>query len=76
MKIVIDIPEELYKTIKENRYIYEEDMEEVALSILSGTPLPDENEGTRYDCCYWNSDDKYCYLTGKDHCPSDCGDYD
>lgn len=40
MKIVIDILEEIYKEIKENRYIYEEDVEEVALSILCGTPLP------------------------------------
>lgn len=40
MKIVIDIPEELYKTIKKQGYIYEEEVEDVALSIIGGTPLP------------------------------------
>lgn len=40
VKIVISIPEEIYKEIKKNRYIYEEEVEEVALSILCGTSLP------------------------------------
>ena len=40
MKVVINIPEELYETIKKNRYIYEEDVEEVAVSIIGGVPLP------------------------------------
>lgn len=40
MQIVIDIDEELYKKIKKNCYIYEEEVESVALSIIGGTPLP------------------------------------
>jgi hypothetical protein len=40
MQIVIDIDEELYKTIKKNGYIYEEEVENVALSVIGGTPLP------------------------------------
>lgn len=40
MQIVIDIDEELYKKIKKNCYIYEEEVESVALSIIGGTKLP------------------------------------
>lgn len=40
MQIVIDIDEELYKKIKKNGYIYEEEVESVALSIIGGTKLP------------------------------------
>lgn len=40
MLIVIDIGEELYKKIKKNGYIYDEEVEKVALSIIGGAPLP------------------------------------
>jgi hypothetical protein len=40
MQIVIDIDDELYKRIKKNCYIYEEEAEKVALSIIGGIPLP------------------------------------
>lgn len=40
MQIVIDMNEELYKRIKKNCYIYEEESESVALSIIGGAPLP------------------------------------
>lgn len=40
MQIVIDIDEELYKKIKKNCYIYEEEAESVALSIIGGIKLP------------------------------------
>ena len=40
IELVIKISEELYKTIKKNGYIYEEEVEDVALSIIGCTPLP------------------------------------
>jgi hypothetical protein len=40
MQIVIDMDEELYKRIKKNCDIYEEEIESVAFSIIGGTPLP------------------------------------
>lgn len=40
MQIVIDMDEELYKKIKKNCYIYEEEIESVAFSIIGGTVLP------------------------------------
>lgn len=43
MQIVIDIDEELYKKIKKNGYIYEEEAESVAFSIIGGTVLPEEH---------------------------------
>lgn len=41
MQIVIDMDEELYKRIKKNCYIYEEEAEKVALSIIGGAKLPE-----------------------------------
>ena len=40
IELVIKIRKELYETIKKNGYIYEEEVEDVALSIMSGTLLP------------------------------------
>ena len=40
MKVVIDIDKELYKKIKKNGYIYREEAESVAFSIIGGIPLP------------------------------------
>jgi len=40
MEIVIKIDDNIYKSIKNNGCIYEEENEEVALSIIGGTPLP------------------------------------
>ena len=40
MQIVIDMDEELYKRIKKNCYIYEEEVESVAFSIIGGATLP------------------------------------
>lgn len=39
MKLIIDIPEEEYKNICENGYIYDEDNEYIAKVIANGTPL-------------------------------------
>ena len=43
MQIIIDIDDNIYKSIKNNGCIYEEENEEVALSIIGGTPLPKED---------------------------------
>lgn len=40
MQIVIDIDKELYKKIKKNCYIYEDEAEKVAFSIIGSIPLP------------------------------------
>lgn len=39
MQIIIDINDDLYKSIKDNCYIYEEEAEEIAFSIIGGIPL-------------------------------------
>lgn len=39
MKLIIDIPEEEYKNICENGYIYDEDNEYIAKVIANGIPL-------------------------------------
>jgi hypothetical protein len=40
MQIVIDIPEEIYKDIVKNGFIYDEDNEIVTHVIKNGIPLP------------------------------------
>ena len=40
MEIVIDIDDNIYKSIKNNCYVYQEEAEEVALSIIGGITLP------------------------------------
>lgn len=40
MKIVIKIPEDTYKDIIKNGFIYDEDNEVVTHAIKNGTPLP------------------------------------
>lgn len=40
MKIVIDIPEELYRDVVKNRFIYDEDGEVITHAIINSTPLP------------------------------------
>ena len=57
MQIVIEIDEELYKRIKKNCYIYEEENESVALSIIGGTPLP-KGHGRLIDADYLREDFK------------------
>ena len=39
MKLIIDIPEDIYKDIIENGFIYDEDNEIVTDVIKDGTPL-------------------------------------
>ena len=57
MQIVIDIDEELYKKIKKNGYIYEEENENVAFSIIGGVKLP-EGHGRLIDADYLREDFK------------------
>lgn len=40
MKIVVDIPEELYKHIKNDNVYYLEDGEDLYTIVKNGTPLP------------------------------------
>ena len=42
MKLIIDIPEDIYKNIVKNGFIYDEDNEIVTYVIKNGTPLPKE----------------------------------
>ena len=44
MKIVIDIPEYMYKDIKNCGYVYPEHAEDLASYIINGTPLPEGAE--------------------------------
>lgn len=43
MQIFIDIPEEIYKDIVKNGFIYDEDNEIVTHVIKNGTPLPEHH---------------------------------
>lgn len=45
MQITIDIPEVLYKAIKKCGYIYEDNVEDVALSIIGGKQLSQRYRG-------------------------------
>ena len=40
MKIVIEVPEELYRDVVKNRFIYDEDGEVITHAIINSTPLP------------------------------------
>lgn len=42
MKMVIDIPYIIYKDICDNRYIYDEDSEDIAKAIKNGAPIEPE----------------------------------
>lgn len=44
MKIVIDIPEDDYKAICDNGYIFDEDSEGIAKAIKNGTPVSTEGD--------------------------------
>ena len=40
MQIVIDLPEETYRDVVKNGFIYDEDNEVLSYAIIKGTPLP------------------------------------
>ena len=65
MKIVIDIPEELYRDVVKNRFIYDEDGEVITHAIINSTPLPEHHgrlidaNALKMDCGYSNYDGYY-----------------
>lgn len=59
MQIVIDLPEETYRDVVKNGFIYDEDNEVISHSIINGTPLP-EGHGDLIDRKLALSDDGSC----------------
>lgn len=41
VKLIVELPKEIYQDVIKNRYIYEEDVEYIAEAIRKATPLDD-----------------------------------